>query len=49
MQDMNFEQAMERLDLPVIESKCPANEKTKREDAKLLLQRLSDPTRGRRW
>ena len=36
------EQAVERLNLPVIESKCPANEKTKREDAKLLLQRLSD-------
>ena len=28
------EQAIERLNLPVIESKCPANEKTKREDAK---------------
>lgn len=36
------EQAIERLDLPVIESKCPANEKTKREDAKKLLQKLSD-------
>jgi len=36
------EQAVERLNLPVIESKCPANEKTKREDAKMLLQRLSD-------
>ena len=36
------EQAVERLDLPVIESKCPANEKTKREDAKILLQKLSD-------
>ena len=36
------EQAVERLNLPVIESKCPANEKTKREDAKLLLQKLSD-------
>lgn len=36
------EQAVERLDLPIIESKCPANEKTKREDAKILLQRLSD-------
>lgn len=36
------EQAVERLNLPVIESKCPANEKTKREDAKILLQRLSD-------
>lgn len=36
------EQAVERLDLPVIKSKCPANEKTKREDAKILLQKLSD-------
>ena len=36
------EQAIEMLDLPVIESKCPANEKTKREDAKKLLQKLSD-------
>ena len=36
------EQAVERLDLPIIESKCPANEKTKREDAKILLQKLSD-------
>ncbi|MBQ7114869.1 MAG: tRNA lysidine(34) synthetase TilS [Clostridia bacterium] len=36
------EQAVERLNLPIIESKCPANEKTKREDAKILLQRLSE-------
>lgn len=36
------EQAVERLDLPVIESKCPANEKTKREDAKVLLRKLSE-------
>jgi tRNA(Ile)-lysidine synthase TilS/MesJ len=36
------EQAVERLDLPIIESKCPANEKTKREDAKQLLKKLSD-------
>ena len=36
------EQAVERLNLPVVESKCPANEKTKREDAKILLQKLSD-------
>ena len=36
------EQAIERLNLPVIESKCPANENTKREDAKILLQKLSD-------
>ncbi len=37
-----IEQAVERLNLPVVESKCPANEKTKREDAKILLQKLSD-------
>ncbi len=36
------EQAVERLNLPVVESKCPANEKTKREDAKILLQKLSE-------
>lgn len=36
------EQAVERLNLPVIESKCPANEKTKREDAKILLRNLSE-------
>ena len=36
------EQAVERLNLPVIESKCPANEKTKREDAKILLKKLSE-------
>lgn len=36
------EQAVERLNLPIVESKCPANEKTKREDAKMLLQKLSD-------
>lgn len=36
------EQAVERLNLPVIESKCPANEKTKREDAKVLLRKLSE-------
>lgn len=36
------EQAMERLNLPVVESRCPANEKTKREDAKMLLQKLSE-------
>ncbi len=36
------EQAVERLNLPVVESKCPANEKTKREDAKTLLRKLSE-------
>jgi tRNA(Ile)-lysidine synthase TilS/MesJ len=33
--------AAERLSLPVVESGCPANEQTKREDVKLLLQDLS--------
>ena len=33
--------ATERLSLPVVESECPANEKTKREDVKLLLDNLS--------
>ncbi len=32
----------ERLNLPVVESKCPANEQTKREDAKTLLRDLSE-------
>ncbi len=36
------EQVVERLNLPVAESKCPVNEKTKREDAKILLQKLSE-------
>ncbi len=36
------EQAVERLELPVVESKCPANEQTKREDAKILLRKLSE-------
>lgn len=34
--------AAERLNLPVVESKCPANEHTKREDVKNLLQELSE-------
>ncbi len=33
--------AAERLNLPVVESKCPANEHTKREDVKKLLAELS--------
>ncbi len=32
----------ERLNLPVVESKCPANEKTKREDIKALLATLCE-------
>lgn len=34
--------ATQRLQLPVVESKCPANGLTKREDVKKLLQTLSD-------
>ncbi len=34
--------ATQRLQLPVVESKCPANGLTKREDVKNLLQTLSD-------
>ncbi len=34
--------AAERLCLPVVESQCPANEQTKREDVKILLQQLSE-------
>ncbi len=34
--------ASERLNLPVVESACPANEQTKREDVKILLQKLSE-------
>ena len=34
--------AAERLGLPVVESKCPANEHTKREDVKILLSQLSE-------
>ncbi len=33
--------AAERLSLPIVKSGCPANEQTKREDVKLLLQDLS--------
>lgn len=35
------EMAAKRLNLPVVESNCPANEKTKREDIKKLLDELS--------
>ncbi len=31
----------ERVELPIVESRCPANEKTKREDIKKLLETLS--------
>ena len=39
--DREITAAAERLNLPVVESKCPANEHTKREDVKNLLTELS--------
>lgn len=42
VREREIEQAIERLNLPVIKSKCPANEQTKREDAKILLRKLSE-------
>lgn len=42
VREREAESAAERLSLPVIESKCPANEKTKREDVKQLIQALSE-------
>lgn len=41
VREREIEQSLERVRLPVIESACPANEHTKREDAKLLLRELS--------
>ena len=41
VREREIEQSLERVRLPVIESSCPANEHTKREDAKLLLKELS--------
>ncbi len=42
VREREAESAAQRLSLPVIESKCPANEKTKREDVKQLIQALSE-------
>ncbi len=42
VREHEVEKAAQRLELPVIESSCPANEKTKREDAKILLKSLSE-------
>ena len=41
VREREIESAVERLSLPVIKSGCPANENTKREDAKNLLKDLS--------
>ncbi len=41
VREREIEQSLERVKLPVIESDCPANEHTKREDAKTLLRELS--------
>ncbi len=41
VREREIEQSLERIKLPVIESACPANEHTKREDAKILLNNLS--------
>lgn len=40
VRDKEAQSAAERLSLPVVESKCPVNEKTKREDIKALLESL---------
>ena len=42
VREREVEAASERLELPVVKSGCPANENTKREDAKLLLKSLYD-------
>lgn len=41
IRERELEQAVTRLDLPIVKSLCPANENTKREDAKKLLKALS--------
>lgn len=41
VREREIENAVERLSLPVVKSGCPANENTKREDAKNLLKNLS--------
>lgn len=42
IREREIEQAAQRLSLPIVKSLCPANENTKREDAKILLKRLSE-------
>lgn len=41
VREREIEQAVTRLNLPIVKSLCPANENTKREDAKNLLKTLS--------
>ena len=41
IREREIEAATERLQLPVVKSGCPANENTKREDVKLLIQGLT--------
>lgn len=41
VREREIERAVTRLDLPIVKSLCPANENTKREDAKNLLKTLS--------
>jgi tRNA(Ile)-lysidine synthetase-like protein len=41
VREREIEAATERLQLPVVESGCPANEMTKREDVKRLIQSLT--------
>ena len=41
VREREVEQALQRLSLPVVESKCPANEQTKREEIKKLISDLS--------
>jgi tRNA(Ile)-lysidine synthase TilS/MesJ len=38
----DVESAIKRLNLPVIKSKCPANENTRREDVKNLIKQLNE-------
>lgn len=42
VREREAESAAERLSLPVVESKCPANENTRREDVKQLIKALSE-------
>ena len=42
VREREAEGASERVSLPVVESKCPANENTKREDVKQLIKALSE-------
>ena len=41
VREREVEQALQRLSLPVVESKCPANEQPKREEIKKLISDLS--------